>query len=388
MVAIFDGHHHEYEHEHCGNCLKMMQLPNEILEEIFCRLSVRDLIRFRCVSKSWFALISSPYFVKLHMERSDQTKSNHSLYLPNDIHCREVFDFLKPVKVDYVPLKFRNYGLQPSGSCNGLLCMSKMNDIDNVFLWNPSTKKYIKLPYEPVDLPYRIDLFIWTCDYRIVYDSTNEDYKVVRFGVLQLGRRAIDVIDYEVKVYSLRLNLWHRLEKFDHYPNWKSIGDSIAGGALHWISKWKKVIVAFDIVTERYRILPHPEYHGSYDDLYLNNLGGCLSLSCHYKSSNVDVFLLKEYGGKNEHWSKLITLSQTISFEIYYPVKPIAYSYSDKQVVIALGDSRLILYNLEQKSVEETMIHGVVGRSLLELHICIESLVSVDVPICNHPRDA
>ncbi|XP_047339278.1 uncharacterized protein LOC124942768 [Impatiens glandulifera] len=138
-------------------------------------------------------------------------------------------------------------------------------------------------------------------------------------------------------------------------------------------------------IIEIFRIIPQPKYRDSYDYIYLDNLEGCLSLSCHYKSSTVDLFLLKEYGGKNEHWLRLITLSPSSSFnKIYSPVKPIFYSKSDKQVVISLGCSRLILYNLEEKTVEEVMTHGVLGSGLIDLHICHESLVSVDVPICNH----
>ncbi|XP_047306726.1 F-box protein CPR1-like [Impatiens glandulifera] len=331
----------------------MMQLLDEILEEILCRLSVKCLFRYKCVSKSWLALISSPYFVKLHLKRSIQTKRNLSLYLLNHLHCQEVFDFFQPVKVNYIPLMFQNYGLVPRGSYDGLLCMAKLGDVDNVFVWNPSIRKSIKLPYESrIDFPNKKHT-VWICDYRIGYDNTNEDYKVVRIGGLQ-GRKGI--IDYEIKVYSLRSNSWHKIEKFSHFPNLNSFGDSVAGGALHWITSTENLIVAFDLGIEKYRVLPQPEYRDSYYYLYLDNLCGCLSLTCRYiSSSTVDVFLLKEYGRKNEHWSRLITLSHPISSKIFNPTKPTV-----------------------QKSPEEIMIYVVVGS--MDLHICLESLV--DVPAC------
>ncbi|XP_047339472.1 F-box protein CPR1-like [Impatiens glandulifera] len=229
---------------------------------------------------------------------------------------------------------------------------------------NSSTRKSIKLPYDNTneDFPKR-RFHRLSYKYRIAYDyNTNEDYKVVRIGVLY-GRRKI--VEYEFKVYSLRQNSWRRLDKFAHYPNWKSIRDSIVGGALHWISSKEDLLVVFDLGTEIYRIIPQPKYRGSYDYIYLDNLEGCLSLSYHYELSTVDLFLLKKYGGKNEHW-----LRPTNFFnKIYSPVKPIFYSKSDKQVVIALGGSRLILYNLEEKSVEEVMTHGVLGSGLIDLHI-------------------
>ncbi|XP_047339468.1 F-box protein CPR1-like [Impatiens glandulifera] len=192
-----------------------------------------------------------------------------------------VVDFFQPMKVDYIPLRFQNYRLVPRSSCDGLLCMAKLGDIDNVFV--PSTGKSIKLLYESrIDFPNKKHI-VWKCDYRIGYDNINEDYKVVRIGGLQNEQ---GFIDYEINVYSLRSNLWHKVDKFSHYPNLNSFGDFVAGGALHWITSTKNLIVAFDLGTEKYRILPHPEYRNSYNRLYLKNLGGCLLLTCHYTSSS------------------------------------------------------------------------------------------------------
>ncbi|XP_047337994.1 F-box protein CPR1-like [Impatiens glandulifera] len=345
----------------------MVHLSDEILEKVLCRLPVKLLLRFRCVSKSWLALISSPYFVKLHLKLSVQTKRNINLnlYRHNDIS-----------------LKFLNYELRSSFSCDGLLCMSNVNNaLDNVFLWNPSIRKSIKLPYESTDHSIHLG-FPSTCVYQIGYDNINDDYKVVRTVVfLKTG----DIIDYEVKVYSLRSNSWHKLEKFSHCPDWNSFGNSIIGGALHWISTGnsylnrESLIVSFDLATEKSRVLPQPEYRNPYYKLYVDKLGGCLLLSCHYESSTiVDIFLLKEYGGKNEHWSKWITLSPpTPSFRIDYPLQPITYSNNGKKVLFAMGYNRHVWYNLEEKSFEKMSVYCV--DKLFTLYTCLESLVSLPI---------
>ncbi|EXC19892.1 F-box protein [Morus notabilis] len=51
-------------------------LPWEIIMDILCRLSVKDLLRCRCVSEPWRSLIDDPDFIKLHLNHSKQANSN------------------------------------------------------------------------------------------------------------------------------------------------------------------------------------------------------------------------------------------------------------------------------------------------------------------------
>ncbi|XP_047331277.1 F-box protein CPR1-like [Impatiens glandulifera] len=356
--------------------------PDEILENVLCRLPVKSLLRLRCISKSWLSLISSPRFVKLHLNRSVQTKSNLSLFL---ITGHEFFRWnlysldhdLQPPEVinhpiDGHPFRYRWYTI---GSCHGLICLSNSID-DTIYLWNPSTKKSIKLPYANPSCS------CYDRSYGFGYDNTNDDYRVVR---TVLGRDAQgDIINYEINVYSLRSNSWHMSEKFHHCPNFES-KNVIACGALHWISgnieeEEKSWIVAFNLGTEKYRVIPTPEYSGPHYIISLNNFEEYLSLSCHYYSNVVDVWLLNEYGGKNEYWSKLISLPPTepqTDSPNFQSVKPIAYSKSGKKVLLQMDYISLAWYNLEDESVEDIMLHDL--GPFFDFYSCLESLVSVDV---------
>ncbi|KAL5769479.1 hypothetical protein ACOSP7_013633 [Xanthoceras sorbifolium] len=53
----------------------MVKLPEDIIIEILSILPVKSLIRFRCVSKSWYALVRSSSFISEHL------KNNHNIHL-------------------------------------------------------------------------------------------------------------------------------------------------------------------------------------------------------------------------------------------------------------------------------------------------------------------
>ncbi|XP_047337937.1 F-box protein CPR1-like [Impatiens glandulifera] len=229
---------------------------DEILEKIFCRLPIQSLLGLRCISKSCLALISSPYFVKLHLKQSVQSKINLNMYMSCinrasnfyrvDFDSLEKDDgYLQPVEVNYNPLSNLNYRTSIWGSCDGLTDLpyaldsdltqsniheyvsdgfgydnngynplrrhdnrtglGRYNDglvfmtytLDIVVLWNPSSRKSIKLPPTSVEIPNHSYRHKYST-YGIGYDKISDDYKVVRVVVV-LG----DVIYYELKVYSL-----------------------------------------------------------------------------------------------------------------------------------------------------------------------------------------
>ncbi|XP_047339496.1 F-box protein CPR1-like [Impatiens glandulifera] len=303
----------------------MSPFPDEILANILSRLPVKCLLRSRCVSKPWLALISSSYFIKLHLNRSVQTKSNLGLLMWKGNSYRVNNDsldngVLQPIEVDNHPLRcYKNFGT----------------------FGDP-----------------------------------------VVSVVIAKDARGGDAC-FEVKVYSLKSNSWRKSENCLHCPDLISTGGSIAGGAMHWISnvisdsEKESLIVAFDFRTKKYRLIPQPEFRGLNSYLYLDNLRGCLSLSCQYQSMNVDLFLLKEYGENSEYWSKFVTMSPITPFGIVHVVKPIAYSKSGKKVLLEVYFQRFVWYNLEQESVEEIKVHDM--DDYFEVFTCMESLVSVNV---------
>ncbi|KAB2625494.1 F-box protein [Pyrus ussuriensis x Pyrus communis] len=58
----------------------MSDLP-EILFDILSRLPPKDLIRFLCIFKVWYATINDHRFIKAHLQRSIQTNSGRTILL-------------------------------------------------------------------------------------------------------------------------------------------------------------------------------------------------------------------------------------------------------------------------------------------------------------------
>ncbi|KAL3323685.1 hypothetical protein AABB24_038043 [Solanum stoloniferum] len=59
----------------------MVCVPEEILVNILSRLSVRFLLRFKCVSKFCSTLISDPYFTMKHLNRAKNDQDSQKLLI-------------------------------------------------------------------------------------------------------------------------------------------------------------------------------------------------------------------------------------------------------------------------------------------------------------------
>ncbi|KAK9265610.1 hypothetical protein L1049_028594 [Liquidambar formosana] len=130
--------------------MTLPDMPHDIVINILSRLPVKSLMRFRCVCKSWHALVSDPNFVDMHL---NQTYANNKGYvLMSDdgdnfsFHCGETFVLHRRLEV---PFKIPFERFMVEGYCNGLICLRyrriPIYDSD-MYLWNPSIRKFKVLP--------------------------------------------------------------------------------------------------------------------------------------------------------------------------------------------------------------------------------------------------
>jgi len=117
-----------------------------------------NLIQFRCVNKCFNTLISDPYVVQMHLQKSSRNPHLALMWQdnPNRRDCRFItFPTSSLIQSDpnHTILHENPYHRFDEnyqrwwvvGSCNGLLCLIDIHcsgSYDSLFLWNLATRTY------------------------------------------------------------------------------------------------------------------------------------------------------------------------------------------------------------------------------------------------------
>ncbi|XWS23752.1 hypothetical protein CRYUN_Cryun28dG0042200 [Craigia yunnanensis] len=370
-------------------------IPLDIVYRILSQLSVKALLRFKSVSKEWCSLINYPYFIKLHLRQSMETNRNNL----NIVFKERASGKLLSVGFDYVnldnprelnhPLKRQpGEGLdneydytQVVGSCNGLLCLIKEDQIyRTIMLWNISTGDYKVLPDQPVELPRAWSTVQQLTFYGFGYDLINDDYKLVRI-VQEIDSSRIPPLISEVKVYSLKTNTWRRPSEeipnyYFHNNCWRTAG-TFFYGTLHWLGIKERIwecpssIIAFDVGTEKYHqieLLDNMQ-RGTYN-MNLGALQGCFCMIATCWDYKVKVWMMKDYGVK-ESWTMLYSLQGDIFSAAY--LYPLAYSKNYEKILLSL-----LWYDIKGEEFKDVNLSQLENIRPSPSEICMESLVKLD----------
>ncbi|PHT28267.1 hypothetical protein CQW23_32132 [Capsicum baccatum] len=152
---------------------------------ILNRLPVRSLLRFKCISKFWKALISDPYFKMKHLNRAKNDQDFQKLLITHWCRADDIVSLyycpLSSVqlvensqKLD-IPANFKPTLCGILCCYNGLDVIEVTNTLGGGFtllLWNPSIRESIVL--SSLELPYDEEYH-----FGLGYDSTSGDYKIL-----------------------------------------------------------------------------------------------------------------------------------------------------------------------------------------------------------------
>jgi len=201
-------------------------LPYEIITDILSRLTVKQLMKMKCMSKSWKTLISSdPIFINLHFNRSEKnTFFSLASYEYNTTIQNDEYSFVPFPVTSLLQNRCINIPNNPCfqlnnknchevvGSCNGLVCLlgysKEKKTVMWLRFWNPATRALSD------KLGYLYDVKYHWNSWRFVfcYDSSNDIYKVV--ALHNKGSNSSP----EVSVFSLGDNVWRDIESFPVVP--------------------------------------------------------------------------------------------------------------------------------------------------------------------------
>ncbi|XP_019179780.1 PREDICTED: F-box/kelch-repeat protein At3g23880-like [Ipomoea nil] len=319
--------------------MQQENLNQDIITEILKRLPVKSLLQFRCVSKVWRALISSPEFVKLHLNFHSKKDIKVMTYSSvNRISYMSLFSitenkqssFRKFITIDRSVL-IPEDGFEFLGSCNGLFCFRAKPY--QIMIWNPSLNGNVKTIPDVWQFSY-ISIFGYG------YDMHNDDYKVV---YAYYGDNNGDD-EYVVLVYSFKLGTWKRCDRgFSSGFVYPRIAVFVSG-SLNWCNNnlddgdWNWNIISFNLTTETAKAIALPSHeHGA--AICVAESRGLLFAGFHLKRQ-MEVWVMNEFGVE-ESWTKLVCIS---NLPVHHPLP----RGSENTAYMALCNAKLTIVHVSE----------------------------------------
>ncbi|KAF2293426.1 hypothetical protein GH714_001649 [Hevea brasiliensis] len=364
-------------------------LPQELLAEILSRLPVKSILICRCVSKTWYSLITNPSFITHHLKKTAARNSgllffsycnrepcppfrkNESYLLyPDEL-------FASPVEELDCPCKGFKGLFDIVGSCNGVFCLSY--GYYAPALWNPSVRKIVNIPRPNVTFTSH---GFHKHSHGFGFDSSTGDYKLVRIVYLPDSNLNFDKIPPLVEIYSLRSRGWRKVDNDLKcvIPDFST--SAFLNGTCHWVATKPPngpdvcdAILSFSLGEEVFGEMEVPDclakkYH--YINVAVSD--GSLLLVAFTETTEercFSVWMMKEYGVPGS-WTKLFNISHLADIRRF-----IAFRQSG-EVLLVNGGEELFFYDPKTEEFSYTEIWGT--PSSFYLDTLVESLVLLDEP--------
>ncbi|XP_004292225.1 PREDICTED: putative F-box protein At5g42430-like [Fragaria vesca subsp. vesca] len=282
----------------------LLDLPVEIMYDIFKRLPVNSVCRLRCVSKTLLDIVQSPFFVSLHSRFSILTNAHAS---DPPLTLRFVgesfpFAFRKPsqyIMPSFRPLKCLQHALECQhydGSKGSLIVSDILSTTDDdahyfvyfsycslflltigkkvCFLIDPFTAEVLRLPRSGIHYKKNgARTYIFEDVFGMGFDSITSTHKVLRLS--QIGStRDIEDSDYYgcvAQILELGTNSWRELppqnlNSCKYLEDLDSARSICAFGDMHWLilqdrsetlmTKNEEGIISFDFTKEEFYRTP------------------------------------------------------------------------------------------------------------------------------------
>ncbi|XP_055829919.1 F-box protein At3g08750-like [Solanum dulcamara] len=249
-------------------------LPEDVLMDVLLRLPVESLLRFKCLCKHWYALITSPSFVEVHFSHKrnharllicNLTISDKSMNIASSLLPAKIVQGVSPVQKIVHQLQRVTDFMSIIGPVDGLFLVENAAIFDeddvSLALWNPSTREFWPLPpvsFEPQPFKDHDNQFA------LGFDLLTRDYKVLWIRTFWDGWGLGVSPNCVVSIYSLGNNSWKNLRPdFPYCCNLhEQIGATYLNGVYYWLSgRLDNIfrICSFDMGSEQFGEIQGPD---------------------------------------------------------------------------------------------------------------------------------
>ncbi|KAH6763695.1 hypothetical protein C2S51_014944 [Perilla frutescens var. frutescens] len=346
----------------------LASLPPEVTIDIFSRLPVRSIICCKCVCKSWLDLIKSNEFVNSHLSKSVSGLAHFRMFEPSMPY--KFLEFVENSMYIVFTWIFPHHHIHIHSSVNGLLFLLKLHlrlRTRNLFICNPITRDYIKLPCPRKYPSSKRKALLQADTFGFGVSKKSGQYKVVRLfhecttiKVPDGGWKTVDT-ERKCEVYTLGTRSWRSIEpgvllRYDYYD----IAATFLNGNLHW---WGHVlhddsmwISCFDLETELFTIFSGPPIHGRYSAISALEECSVFCDNSYYDERNeIVIWFMNEYGD-DKSWIKkcIVNKSWPPADEFIRSIRPIKVLEDGDILIAQVGRSRLLCYSSRTKTIKET----------------------------------
>ncbi|XP_022734226.1 F-box protein CPR30-like [Durio zibethinus] len=296
-------------------------VPEELIMAIITRLPPNSLVRFKCVSKPWNTLISSPSFIKLHLNQAISSIRSQRLMVSSSLNSIQSIDYEASEvsainQIDIIAVA-NSDRFKIVGSCNGLICVAdEENSYHSFILWNPCIREFKKLPLRfPLAENLKVSIGFG-------YDQSANDYKVVRCTFDEtLGSHLV------FEIHSMKSNTQKVIRRYfsdpritfsDHNSKKVVFVDGVLYLKANSCSfrrdnlEYDDAVLGLDLKDEKLEIVQLPDDHVNFDEdpeLELGIFRGCLGAIQCYFGTMIHIWALKNDGMK-QSWIKLMRIME------------------------------------------------------------------------------
>ncbi|PON67689.1 F-box domain containing protein [Parasponia andersonii] len=306
----------------------MARLPLEMINEIICRLRVKDLLRYRSVCKEWCSLMDGPGFIRTHFKRSKP-----GIFIDDyfNLYWVDLDSLDSPIRLD-------------------------------------KSEKYTKLPFNNTDSPYPPAVIGFG------YDPFINDHKLLTSTIISRGKDMSDSL-CEFQLYCVKAKTWERLtQDFSDNFGYDDFGrHALVSTSLYWLVMPRRqeaehgsstqFVFAFDLVTYKVSKFSLPNFEREPELCTLGvELGGCLCLLCPYNEPerSLDNWVMKDLESSlGPTWAKQFSVARSDGPGYFVYGVPLKYYKTTDQLLLYVDCERLILYDLRTKTTKDVKIPGI-----------------------------